>query len=368
MNKLIISCFLLICLFSFSLAETIDFNNAQVLDAVEILAERAGYDLMISGDPGQLVNKRTTIHLKAVDAEEALFSTLKNNDLDYKINGRTIGLNFATGPEVQVGGNLAVYLKHLAAEKAVKLLGNLNAGVKVSPGSNSSLIVLQGKPNNLSEAAALLSALDQPVAQILIESQVVELSESDSLRLGLSYGQASGSFAANQSISTAINALIGQGRAKVVASPKIAALDGHEAVINIGSRIPYAVPVSSSSSATQWTVNYLDAGVKLKITPRLGASREVTADLQPEVSSVSEWRTTAAGEFPVITTRNAQSTVRVKDGESIVVGGLISETDRVNVTKMPILGYLPIIGFLFQNKTSEKAKTEIVFMITPRVI
>ena len=100
----------------------------------------------------------------------------------------------------------------------------------------------------------------------------------------------------------------------------------------------------------------------------MGDDGEITAFLQPEVSSVSEWRTTAAGDFPVITTRNAQATLRVKDGETIVVGGLISESERENVVKLPILGQLPIIGYLFQNKTVEKAQTEIVFLITPHII
>jgi type II secretory pathway component GspD/PulD (secretin) len=115
-------------------------------------------------------------------------------------------------------------------------------------------------------------------------------------------------------------------------------------------------------------VEYIDAGVKLKITPQLGQENYITTFLQPEVSAVSEWRTTAAGDFPVISTRNASATVRVKNGETIVVGGLISETDRVNVTRIPILGHIPFINFLFQNRTVEKAKTEIVFLITPHVI
>ena len=94
-------------------------------------------------------------------------------------------------------------------------------------------------------------------------------------------------------------------------------------MIKIGSRIPYAVPVTSGTT-TQWTVDYIDAGVKLKITPQLGQEGDITTFIQPEVSSISEWRTTAAGDFPVISTRNACATVRVKNGETIVIGGLLS--------------------------------------------
>lgn len=369
MNRFVMSILLLLVFFTASLAsDSIDFDNAQILDVIKILSEQAGFDLVISGDPGLVQNKRITLHLNGVSAEAALLNILQTNDLTYEKRGNGLSLSFAANEEGLPGNSKVVHLKYLDAKRALSLLSSLISNVKASEGSSSNLVVLRGKPNNLAEASRLLASLDQPVPQILIESQVVEITESDSLRLGVAYGQTNGTYISDQDVSATINALVSSGKAKVVASPKIATLDNHEAVINIGNRIPYAVPVSSSSSTTQWAVNYIDAGVKLKIIPRLGASDEVFADIQPEVSSISEWRTTAAGEFPVITTRNAQSTVRVKTGETIVVGGLISETDRVNVAKMPILGYLPIIGFIFQNKTVEKAKTEIVFMITPRVI
>ncbi|HVN67963.1 MAG TPA: type II and III secretion system protein, partial [Candidatus Sulfotelmatobacter sp.] len=224
---------------------------------------------------------------------------------------------------------------------------------------------------------ALLESIDQLAPQILIESKVMELTQSDSLKLGISYGNGSYKFItskdtkrtrASDDLVSTLNALAADGRANVVANPRIATLDNQEALINIGSRIPYAVPVTSGGTTTQWTVNYIDAGVKLKITPQLGQDGEITTLIQPEVSSISEWRTTAAGDFPVISTRNASATVRVKDGETIVIGGLLSETERENVSRVPVLGYIPGLGLLFQNKNVEKEKTEIVFLITPHVI
>ena len=207
---------------------------------------------------------------------------------------------------------------------------------------------------------------------------MIEIVEADSARLGLSYGKEAGGFKfitsrddgqtrPAEDLLITLRALISEGKAKLVASPRISTLDNHEAVINIGSRIPYAVPVTTGST-TQWTVDYIDAGVKLKVTPRLGEGEFITASIQAEISSISEWRTTAAGEFPVITTRNARATLRVKDGETITVGGLLSESDHHNVSKIPVLGHLPLIGYLFQNMTVEKTKTEIVFLITPHII
>ncbi|MFC1571125.1 type II secretion system protein GspD [Candidatus Margulisiibacteriota bacterium] len=361
---------------------SIDFVDAEVLDVIKILAKKANLDLVISGDMNFSQNKRTTLHLKDIEAEAALEYVLKANGLTCEKKGKAILISMSVedqGAGAFKGEIKAVSLKYLSAEKVSNLINKVIPNLKSSVGGSASSIILQGKGPLISEARKLIYSIDKPVPQVLIESKVLEISESDSMRLGLSYGKEAGAFkfitdkdtkrtAVYEDLQTTLNALVGEGKAKVVASPRIATLDDHEATINIGSRIPYAVPVSSGSNSTQWTVEYIDAGVKLKITPRLGEEGHITTAIQPEVSSVSEWRTTAAGEFPVITTRNAQATLRVKDGETIVVGGLLSETERENISKLPILGHLPIVGLLFQNKTIEKAKTEIVFLITPHII
>jgi len=360
----------------------VDFVDAAVLDVVQTLAKQAELDLVISGDSALAQTKRTTVRLKNVTAEEAIEYVLETNGLAFERKGKTILVSILPQGQFSAtnGGKVRVIsLKHLSAEKVSALLAKILPGLKTSGGGSANSIILRGRSALIEQARKLISSIDKPVPQILIESKVLEISESDSMRLGFSFGREAGIFKFITSkdngqttpasdLQTTLSTLIGEGKANVVASPRIATLDNHEAVINIGSRIPYAVPVSSGSSSTQWTVEYIDAGVKLKITPRLGEGGYITALIQPEVSSVSEWRTTAAGEFPVITTRNARATLRVKDGETIVVGGLLSESDRENISRLPILGYLPIVGLLFQNRTVEKAKTEIVFLITPHVI
>jgi type II secretory pathway component GspD/PulD (secretin) len=244
-------------------------------------------------------------------------------------------------------------------------------------GERADSLIMRGRREELKEAGALVAEIDRPVPQIMIESKVIEISSSESRKLGISYGNGSFKFTTDKTsrrtaladnITSTLNALIADGRAKVVASPRIATLDNQEAVINIGSRIPYAVPVGGSGVVTQWTVDYLDAGVKLKITPQLGEAGWIRTLVQPEVSSVSEWRLTAAGEFPVISTRNAAATVSVRDGEAIAIGGLISDSRRENVTRVPVLGFLPLLGLLFQNRSAEEERTEIVFLITPHII
>ncbi|MFA4844057.1 MAG: secretin and TonB N-terminal domain-containing protein [Candidatus Margulisiibacteriota bacterium] len=358
----------------------IDFEDASVINVVQTLARSAGFDLVLSGDQASVQTKKATIHLKEVTIEEAIDHILRTNGFSYERKGKVLLVSSLPQDLSQTGFKSeveVVSLRYLAASKVVDLLGKLFAGVSFQVGGRANALIVRGKDSDIVEVKKLLAVIDKLAPQILIESKVVELSQSDSLRLGVSYGNGAAKFVTDKttkktsladSITTTLNALAADGKANVIANPRIATLDNQEALINIGSRIPYAVPVSSGTGATQWAVEYLDAGVKLKITPQLGAEGYISTFIQPEVSSISEWRTTAAGEFPVISTRNASATVRVKDGETIVIGGLMSESARENLTRVPILGHFPLIGFLFQNRIIEKEKTEIVFLITPHVI
>jgi len=365
--------FIFICLpWNAVWALEINFSDASVADVVSALAKQAGVDLIMSGDSNS--QKRASVYLKDATAEEAMEYILRANGFTYEKKGNMMLVSTLPQDLSQTaykGVSREIKLKYLQAEKVSALLSKLMPSVISISGVRANSLVLRGKEGELDEAEQLIADLDAPVPQILIESKVMEISESDSIRFGLDHNSGIFKFVngeKGEDIISTLNALMGSGKANLVANPRIATLDNHEAVINIGSRIPYAVPVSSTSSGTQWTVEYIDAGVKLKIIPQLGSENYITTFIQPEVSAISEWRTTAAGDFPVISTRNASATVRVKNGETIVVGGLISETDRVNVTRIPILGHIPFINFLFQNRTVEKAKTEIIFLITPYVL
>lgn len=357
----------------------IDFEDASVINVVQTLAKSVGFDLVLSGDQGVMQNKRATIHLKDVTIEEAIDYILRTNGFNYERRGKVLLVSTLPQDLVQTAYKAEVKvfsLKYLSASKASELLSKIIPSASFQVGGRAHALIVRGKDSEIKDMEKLIASIDKPTPQILIESKVVEISRSDSMKLGISYGNGIFKFVTNkesrktelaEDIVSSLNTMVAEGRANVVANPRIATLDNQEALINIGSRIPYAVPVTSGSN-TQWTVDYIDAGVKLKITPQLGDDGDITTFIQPEVSSISEWRTTAAGDFPVISTRNASATVRIKNGDTIVVGGLLSEVDRENITKIPILGYLPGLGLLFQNRNLEKEKTEIVFLITPHVI
>ncbi|MGB9613116.1 MAG: secretin and TonB N-terminal domain-containing protein [Candidatus Margulisiibacteriota bacterium] len=357
----------------------IDFEDASVINVVQTLARSAGLDLVLSGDQSVVQSKKATIHLKNVTIEEAIEYILRTNGFNYEKKGRILLVSCLPQDLIQTAYKAEVRtfsLKYLSAIKAAELLAKIAPSATFQVGGRANMLVVRGRDSEIKDVEKIIFSIDKITPQILIESKVVEISQSDSVRLGISYGNGTFKFITSkdtkktslgEDILSSLNAMVAEGKANIVACPRIATLDNQEALINIGSRIPYAVPVTSGNT-TNWTIDYIDAGVKLKITPQLGQEGDITTFIQPEVSSVSEWRTTPAGEFPVISTRNAQATVRVKNGETIVIGGLLSDSDRENVSRLPVLGYLPGLGLFFQNKTLEKAKTEIVFLITPHVI
>ena len=360
--------------------ERIDFEDASVINVIQTLAKSAGFDLVLAGDQTLAQTKKATVHLKDVTAEEAIEYILRTNGFNYERKGKVLLVSSLPQDLIQTAYKAEVEvisLKYLSAAKAAELLAKIIPAAAFQAGGRANSLVVRGRESEIKEVKKLIVSIDKLAPQILIESKVVEISQSDSMKLGISYGNGTYKFITSkdtrrtspaEDLISNLNALVTDGRANVVASPRIATLDNQEALINIGSRIPYAVPVSSGSSSTQWTVDYIDAGVKLKITPQLGQEGDITTFIQPEVSSISEWRTTAAGDFPVISTRNASATVRVKNGETIIIGGLLSESERENISRVPLLGYIPALGMLFQNKNIEKEKTEIVFLITPQVI
>lgn len=269
-------------------------------------------------------------------------------------------------------------IKNTSPDKVVDTLTRAIPSIIAVRNGDSNTIIVRGLADEIAEAQKMIWALDKKIPQILIEGKVVEVTESGMSDIGIVWGQDEGSFkftigkdgcvSRSDDIIATLNALVSEGKANVLANPKIAALDGKEAEINIGSRIPYAVPAGTASTTGQWTVEYIDAGVNLKIMPNIAADGTIVASIKPEVSSVSEWRSTSAGEFPVISTRNASVTVRMKDGETLVIGGLINESDRENVSGVPVLSDIPVIGEAFHSRTTEKTKTDVVFLITPHLM
>lgn len=164
--------------------------------------------------------------------------------------------------------------------------------------------------------------------------------------------------------SAKINALVSKGNAKILSQPKVTTINGKQARILIGDRIPVQTnTVANGTTSTSTT--YVDTGIKLTYTPVIGADGQITANVRTEVSTpqlVSDIK-----QYQ-ITTREAETNVRMKDGETMVIGGLIGSQESKTFTKVPFLGDLPILGTLFRSVSNSGSESEIVIFLTAHVV
>ncbi len=161
-----------------------------------------------------------------------------------------------------------------------------------------------------------------------------------------------------------INALVTDGKAKILSRPNVMTVQGREAVINVGSSVPVPTSQTTNSTVTN-SFEYRDAGIILKYTPRINADGTITATIHTEVSTPQYVADMGVYRF---NTRSADTTVTVRDGEPMVIGGLIGAEEEKSVSKIPFLGDLPILGALFRNHRKSKTESELIIFLTAHVL
>lgn len=229
--------------------------------------------------------------------------------------------------------------------------------------------------------------LDRPSLQVVLEAQVVEINTNAARNLGLTYGtnisttlqerppeSSSGGntqpiplqplVRTTTSLQATLNMLQSSGQAKVLANPRVAALEGEESKMVTGERIPYFVTQISNNQVFQIKEDFL-AGVELTIIPRVNEGRFVTSRIRTNVSTITG--TTPQG-YPQLSTRESNAVIRVAAGQTIVIGGLLQERDIELLSGVPFVADLPILGSLFSSRQKDKVRTELVVFITPHIL
>lgn len=273
-------------------------------------------------------------------------------------------------------GNLAhVYqLRYLKpSEVAAALKGVLPDGSYVADDAQNAVVV-SGNEEVQHTAAQFLHSMDVPSPQVLFEVRVADIEPmNEQSNVGLQFGgydltgqpisgAATYAFTRNSiAINARLNALVSQGHAQILATPKLVTLNNKEADLLIGQTYP-VVYYDARLGGQQ--VQFVDVGVKLRLTPTIGPDGSVTAEMHPEYSAIQGF----VGGYPVIANRKVDSTLRVKDNQTIVLGGLLRDIDSQTVTKIPFLADIPVFGKIFQNRERQRTRDEVVFLITPHVI
>jgi type II secretory pathway component GspD/PulD (secretin) len=266
-------------------------------------------------------------------------------------------------------------LRYLKPDDVVTKLKALVPDGSFLADEEQNAVLATGSERTQSETQRLIATLDVAAPQVMFEVKVADVTPiNDSSNFGFEFGglditgqptigSAAYSFTGGTiPVIVRLNALITTGRAAILATPKLVTINNKEADLTIGETYPI---VYSTSVFGGQNVQYVDIGVHLRLTPTIGTDGSVTAELHPEYSELIGYTSTG---YPIVANRKIDSTLRVKDNETIVLGGLMRDTTSETISKLPWLSEIPILGKFFQNKQTAHERDEIVFLITPHVI
>jgi type II secretory pathway component GspD/PulD (secretin) len=250
---------------------------------------------------------------------------------------------------------------------------------RINIDSRQNEIMVKGTKEELDNVETIIAGLDKRAPQIMIEAKVIEITIDGEKDLGIRWSSGTGdtkvegqitigeltlggSFERSGLIEATLKALQTEGKTNILSNPKVLTLDGKEAKILSGSKIPIKIITPDGLE----TVEYRDVGLSMTITPRLSSDGLITMDVNPKIESLGEQE--AIQGYPVINSREEKVIIRAKLDETVVIGGLITSEDIKNITKIPFLGDIPIFGKLFQFTHTTNKKTEIIILITAHLL
>lgn len=301
------------------------------------------------------------------------------------------------GSKILLTGSVKNQYEHNYALQIASFYIQGNPSIAINTGSNVSLdLETSESTSNSSEDIELsktensgsiidLLKMTNPT-QIKLEAQVIDINSNNSSDLGFQYGQSSGITIApgyltagedigrggysnnplkwfdrhRASLGMTIQALVEQGKARILSRPSITTLSGEQATIQIGGQIPYTI-----SNLTGSTVRFKDYGIILQCKPIVDADNKITVAVHAEVSNLSGQ---AVDGQPIISTRHADSVVNLMSGTSMLIGGLMDSSEGKSVQKIPLLGDIPIIGEFFKYTNKSRDKRELIIIITPTIV
>ncbi|MCR4337899.1 MAG: secretin and TonB N-terminal domain-containing protein [Candidatus Omnitrophica bacterium] len=332
---------------------------------------------------GKVVTNPQTNTLVITDSSQSLENLQKLiQQVDVPVETKVFALSYSRATDI--------------TEKIRPTLTNNIGHVRTDERSNK--IIVTDTLTKLREIASIIEAFDVKEKEVLIEAKIVQIVLSDQYKFGVDWeavvsdyhkvdlkndldilssadkgGKLSVGTVSDDDYNVLLEALETVGATNILSSPTITAMNNQEAKILVGSTEPYVTTTtttpSSGPATTAESVNFIDVGVKLFVTPTIHMDDFITMKINPEVSSVIKKVITSNNNtIPVIETSEAETKVMVKDGVTIVIGGLIKEERIESKNKVPVLGDIPLLGHAFRNSDELVRKTEIVIFLTPKII
>jgi len=365
---------------------SLSVKNATLQEIAAALAKMSGKNIVAD----EKITEPVTLQLENVSLEAALNAITASRGLTY---GEKDGVVLITREETlkkQAAGLYTFSLNYAKAGDLQKPLSAiLNSGKLASEPTSNSLL-FNGSPAEARKIKEALQTLDIATQLVTLEAKILAINKSEEKNLGIQWNWDSlpqymngnnNTDAENKTDGTnkghlrlwrqtraqfqfnaTLNALITSGKAKVLATPSMITIPGKEASIFIGSHIPVVTEKHNNNGQSTYATEYVDAGIKLQYTPIVSRDGFITSSVHTEVSTptlVSELKNYR------INSRTADTNVRMRNGETLVIGGLISEEEQKQLQQIPFLSKIPLLGALFKNHYTSKSKTEVIMLLTP---
>jgi len=382
---------------------SLELRDVTVRSVFEVLGRASGVTFIFDKDVrGDL---KTTLVLRDATIEEAMRMVLLANQLEHKLLNETTAFVFPNTPQKLREHQELVVRAFYLANADVKLTANMVRAVAktrdIFIDEKINLLVIRDTPKAVRLVEKLITAQDLAEPEVMLEVEVLEIGSSRLLELGLRFpdsiawslvgGGAAGTAGTPGVLSlpewlnrdsnlvrlTFTNPLFllnlrqQDGTTSVLANPRIRVKNREKAKIHIGDRVPVITTTAAATGGfISESISYLDVGLKLEVEPLVYLDDDVGIKVALEVSNVArELRSTTSGSLAYqIGTRNASTTLRLRDGETQILAGLINDEDRRTADRVPGLGELPVLGRLFSSTRDNLTKTEIVLLITPRLV
>lgn len=371
---------------------TLDFRDANVRMLFDVLSKSSGINFILDKDIG--LDLKTTIFLRDAYIEEAIDLILRTSQLRKKLLGSNTVLIYPdTSEKLKNYQDLVVRAFYLQDTSATQMQATLKTLLKTKDivvDEKLNLVVMRDTPEAIRLAEKLVALHDLPEPEVMLEIEVLEVQQDALLSLGIQWPTqltltplaSSGGNLTLQDLRGLNSSRLGaalsspivnlrQDRAvtNLLANPRVRVTSRQKAMILIGDKVPVITTTSTATGFVAESVQYLDVGLKLNVEPVVHPPDDVSIKVNLEVSSIAKQISTATGTIAYqIGTRNASTVLRLRDGQTQILAGLINDQDRKSASGVPGLSQLPVVGRLFASPLDSHSKNEIVLSITPRLV
>lgn len=398
---------------------SLDVREAEIGNVLRLLAKQSKLNIVASKE----VTGTITVSLAKVSTKEALDMVVKANGFDYVTEGDVILVKSREsfgGSELETKVYHLKYIDAYNVKNAAAQVLSPQAKVEIfyanfkpilgakagaegegnaAPEDRSSILIVTDSPENIQQLDAMIAALDRPTSQIMIEAKLIEVSPQDEQRLGINWDKTISSEVFREFVlpsgqtyrnsfdtplaggklnygtlnlgeySATLDFLNAHTNTKLVSNPRILARDNEEAVISVGTTVPIPqINRGIGGTGDVVTFQYMNVSISLRVTPHVGEDETITLSVNPVIEEIIGEVKAGSNSAPITSRREVTTVVNLASDETMVIGGLIKENTIETVSKVWMLGDVPLIGNLFRHKEMNKEQTDLLIFITPRLL